>query len=38
MICVYTLKNASHPEYSFTTESGVMCLDFHPQVRVQLGL
>ena len=32
MICVYTLKNASHPEFSFTTESGVMCLDFHPQV------
>jgi dynein intermediate chain 1 len=33
LICVYSLKNASHPEYSFTTESGVMSLDFHPQVR-----
>ena len=36
-ICCYTLKNAcnypeaSHPEFSFTTESGVTCLDFHPQ-------
>jgi len=31
MICCYSLKNTSHPEYSFTTESGVMSLDFHPQ-------
>ena len=27
----YSLKNPSHPEYAFTTDSGVMCLDFHPQ-------
>lgn len=32
LVCVFSLKNASHPEYTFTTESGVMCLDFHPQV------
>ncbi|KNC46958.1 dynein [Thecamonas trahens ATCC 50062] len=25
----YTLKNPSHPEYAFETESGVMSLDFH---------
>jgi len=31
LICVYTLKNTSYPEYQFTTSSGVMCLDFHPQ-------
>ena len=31
VICCYSLKNPSHPEYSFTTETGVMCLDFHPQ-------
>mmetsp|Transcript_40851 Transcript_40851/g.65618 ORF Transcript_40851/g.65618 Transcript_40851/m.65618 type:complete len:688 (+) Transcript_40851:256-2319(+) len=31
MICCYSLKNTSSPEYSFTTESGVMALDFHPQ-------
>ncbi|KAK3240083.1 Dynein, 78 kDa intermediate chain, flagellar outer arm [Cymbomonas tetramitiformis] len=31
LICCYSLKNPSHPEYTFTTESGVMCLDFHPQ-------
>ncbi len=30
LICCYSLKNPSHPEYAFTTESGVMCLDFHP--------
>jgi len=30
VICCYTLKNTQYPEYKFTTESGVMCLDFHP--------
>jgi len=29
MICCFSLKNTSHPEYIFSTESGVMCLDFH---------
>jgi len=31
LICCFTLKNPSHPEYCFSTDSGVMCLDFHPQ-------
>jgi len=31
MIACLSLKNTSHPEYQFNTESGVMCLDFHPQ-------
>ena len=31
MICCFSLKNTSFPEYIFATESGVMCLDFHPQ-------
>ncbi|KAJ1553941.1 cytoplasmic dynein with WD40 domain, partial [Nowakowskiella sp. JEL0078] len=31
MIACFTLKNPSHPEYLFVTETGVMCLDFHPQ-------
>lgn len=31
MICCFSLKNTSYPEYTFTTESGVMCLDFHPR-------
>ena len=31
VICCYSLKNTSHPEYIFTTETGVMCVDFHPQ-------
>eukprot|EP00831_Metopus_contortus_P047799 TRINITY_DN3871_c0_g2_i4.p1 TRINITY_DN3871_c0_g2~~TRINITY_DN3871_c0_g2_i4.p1 ORF type:complete len:767 (+),score=141.83 TRINITY_DN3871_c0_g2_i4:212-2302(+) len=30
-ICVFTLKNPSHPEYYYETPSDVMCLDFHPQ-------
>lgn len=30
LICCYTLKNTSFPEYAFQTSSGVMCLDFHP--------
>jgi len=29
LICCYTIKNPTWPEYYFTTESGVMCLDFH---------
>lgn len=31
LIYIYSLKNTSHPEYTFSTESGVTCLDFHPQ-------
>jgi dynein intermediate chain 1 len=30
MILCYSLKNPSFPEYIFPTESGVMCLDSHP--------
>eukprot|EP00620_Florenciella_sp_RCC1587_P016723 CAMPEP_0182556028 /NCGR_PEP_ID=MMETSP1324-20130603/429_1 /TAXON_ID=236786 /ORGANISM="Florenciella sp., Strain RCC1587" /LENGTH=686 /DNA_ID=CAMNT_0024767851 /DNA_START=37 /DNA_END=2097 /DNA_ORIENTATION=+ len=30
MICCYSLKNTNHPEYIFSTESGVMCINFHP--------
>jgi dynein intermediate chain 1, axonemal len=33
VIGCYSLKNVAHPEYLFITESGVMCLDFHPQVN-----
>lgn len=29
MLLLYSLKNPSFPEYSFSSESGVMCLDFH---------
>lgn len=28
-IACFTLKNPSFPEYHFSTESGVMCVDFH---------
>jgi dynein intermediate chain 1 len=30
MVYCFSLKNTSHPEFIFSTESGVMCLDFHP--------
>lgn len=30
MVCCFSLKNTSHPEFIFSTESGVMCLNFHP--------
>ncbi|XP_040276070.1 dynein intermediate chain 1, axonemal [Bufo bufo] len=29
LLLLYTLKNPSHPEYIFSTESGIMCLDIH---------
>jgi dynein intermediate chain 1 len=30
LINLYSLKNPSHPEFTLNTESGVMCLHFHP--------
>lgn len=30
LVACYSLKNPGHPEYSFATSAGVMCLDFHP--------
>ncbi|TYZ59344.1 hypothetical protein PybrP1_008524 [[Pythium] brassicae (nom. inval.)] len=38
VVCCFSLKNASHPEFTFTTESGVMCLDFHPQHAALLAV
>lgn len=38
VVCCYSLKNSSHPEFTFTTESGVMCLDFHPQQTALLAV
>ena len=38
MICCYSMKNTSFPEYIFSTESGVMCLDFHPQLPSLLAV
>lgn len=31
MILLYSLKNPSYPEFIYTTESGVMSLDFHSE-------
>ncbi len=30
LLCVFSLKNVGHPEYTFSTDSGVLCLDWHP--------
>ena len=30
VICVYSLKNPSHPEYICTASSGILCVDIHP--------
>jgi dynein intermediate chain 1 len=38
LICLYSIKNTTHPEYSFTTESGVMSLDFHPSSPALLAV
>jgi dynein intermediate chain 1 len=32
MVACFSLKNPSYPENVYISESGVMCLDFHPQV------
>lgn len=31
MVCCFSLKNTSHPVYTFTLESGATCLNFHPE-------
>ena len=38
LICCYTIKNPTWPEYQYTTESGVMCLDFHPKYPALLAV
>jgi dynein intermediate chain 1 len=37
-VCCYSLKNTSHPEFIFHMESGVLCLDFHPQYSSLLAV
>jgi len=31
MLCLYSLKNPSYPEFTCATDTGVMCVDWHPQ-------
>lgn len=31
MLLLYTMKNPSFPEYIFSSECGIMCLDFHDE-------
>lgn len=38
LVCLYSIKNTSHPEYAFNTESGVMALDFHPKSPALLAV
>lgn len=30
LVCCYSIKNTSYPEYIFPTESGILALDFNP--------
>ncbi len=30
LVAIFSLKNPSHPEFSFVTDAGVQCLHFHP--------
>lgn len=38
IVCCFSLKNTTHPEYVFSTDSGVMCLDFHPHYQSLLAV
>ena len=38
LICVYSLKNTTNPEYTFSTEAGVMSVDFHPKSAALLAV
>jgi len=38
LIAVYSLKNTSHPESTFTTETGCMCVAIHPQHSALLAV
>lgn len=31
MMLFYTMKNPSFPEFIYETDSGIMCLDIHPE-------
>lgn len=31
LICAFTIKNASYPDYICTTASSAMCCDIHPK-------
>ena len=37
LIVFYTLKNPSFPESAYETDSGVMCLDIHPDHPYQVA-
>lgn len=38
IVCCFSLKNTSHPEFIFSTEAGVMSLDFHPHHQSLLAV
>ena len=38
VVCVYSLKNPSHPEYQCWTSSAVMSLDIHPRHSHMIAL
>lgn len=38
MLLFFTLKNPSFPEFIYETDSGVMCLDVHPEHPYLVGV
>ena len=36
LICLFSLKNCSHPEFSLTLPAGVLSIDFHPKYPYML--
>mmetsp|Transcript_40247 Transcript_40247/g.105685 ORF Transcript_40247/g.105685 Transcript_40247/m.105685 type:complete len:655 (+) Transcript_40247:43-2007(+) len=38
VICCYSLKNTRHPEYLYTADCGVCCLDWHPTQAAVLAV
>lgn len=38
LICCFTIKNPTWPEYTFQTESGVMCIDFNPNAPALIAV
>lgn len=38
MVCLFTVKNPSYPDYRISTESGAMCCDIHPKYPYLLAI
>ncbi len=38
LIACFSLKNPSYPEFYFKVDSGVVAIDFHPQVCIRVNI